>query len=494
MDIQKKKNKMIDILPLKETDKPIIHLADIAAKESFDKKNEIKKTVQVEIDKQAGKMEILNKFSVLNQVQANAAPEAEVKNATLEIAKKNKIIDFTEEIFKKSKEAKPLLLQEKKSFSFKKYIIYFFIVLAAAMALYVVAYILPRAEIIITTKKSAWSFNDIIGASKDASNINLADRQIPAEIFKDIKTLTLFFPAYGKKYVERKAIGEVIIYNLYSSKPQSLTIGTRIESPDGKIFYLDKKITVPGAKIEEGKITASSIKAAVTAEKAGEEYNIAPVGKFTIVGFKGTAKYDKFYAVSNEAMKSGLAKDVLFPTEEDALAAKEKTSAQLSEDMNNFLSSQFNDDFKVFEWSRIFSIMKENIDKEADKNGNFLISIEGELKLIAFRESDVLKLMSEAAKQTLGQTFEIKNYNLNYGIGQYNADIGKTTLKIEFNGEFWQPISVEVFKNSVINKKENDLKIFVFSIPGVEKATISLWPRWVRRVPDSASKIKVSVN
>ena len=502
MDIRKKKNKMVDILPSddsngkeinlnreerlkKEAVKPIIHLADISVKESEEKPF---------IGKQAEKMEILNKFSVPNYDQENIIATPEAKNQTAEFDKKNKIMDFAGEIFKKSKEEKPFLLEEQKSFSFKKYIIYFFGIAIAVSALYAAVYILPKAEIAIVTKKSAWNFSDIVKMSKDASGINLADKQISAEIFKDVKILTLSFPAHGKKYIERKAVGEVMIYNSYSSQPQALIAGTRIESPDGKIFRLDKKITVPGAKIEEGKIAASVIKAAVTAEKAGEEYNIDSVNNFTIPGFKGTAKYGDFYAVSNEAMKGGVVGDILFPTEQDILAAKEKTSAQLSEDMNSFLSSQFNDDFKIFEWSKIFKITKEDIDKEADKNGNFLVSLEGEFKIIAFRESDVLKLMSEAAKQILGQSFEIKNHDLKYGIGQYDVDGGKMTLKIEFNGEFWQPINVENFKNSAINKKEDELKIFVFSIPGVEKATFSLWPGWVRKVPDSMDKIKVRVD
>ena len=500
MDNQKKKNEMGDILPSDENKKevilnyklkvkgdeikPVIQLTDIAVKKE-----------EPFVGRQAERAEILDKFSVFGKNQEDIISIAEEKNKIVEIDKKNKMIDFIGKIFKKSQKEEQLLLQEKKNSNFKKYIIYFLIIAMTASALYAAIYILPKAEISIVTKKSAWNFNGIVSASKDAGSINLADKQIPAEVFKDFKILALSFPAHGKKYVERKATGEIMIYNSYSSQPQVLIAGTRIESPDGKIFRLDKKITVPGAKIEEGKIVASAIKTAVTAEKAGEEYNIAPVNKFTIPGLKGTAKYDGFYAVSSEAMKGGIVGDVFFPNEEDILLAKEKTSARLLEDMNSFLLSQFNNnDFKVLEWNKIFKITKENIDKEADKDGNFLVSIEGELKIIVFRESDLLKLMSETAKQILGQSFEIKNFELKYESGQYNADGGKMTLNLEFNGEFWQPINIENFKNSIINKKENELKVFVFSIPGVEKATFSLWPKWVRKVPDLMDKINVKIN
>ncbi|MEK7635996.1 MAG: hypothetical protein AAB405_02815 [Patescibacteria group bacterium] len=490
MDIQDKKNKMIDILPFdknkksvvlnqksapkKEIIKPIVPLADIAA-------NPLKKIAPFNGIKE-------------NIERTERVPIAEVKTTMAEVAQKTATIENVEEILKKPKKEQ-FLFQEKKSSRLKRYIIYFFLLLIGSGVFYITIAILPRAEIAIITKKSPWNFNDVIEASKDVGNIDLINKRIPAEIFQDIKNLTLSFEARGKKYVERKAIGEITIYNSYSSQSQILIKDTRFESPDGKIFYLDKKITVPGAKINEGKIMPSSIKATVTAERAGEEYNIGPVEKFTLTGFKNTSKYKGFYAVSGDSMKGGLVGNVFFPTEDDIKAAREKTAAQLLDSISTFLLAQIGKEFKIIEEGRLFTIVKENIDKEADKNGNFLVSMEGELKIIVFKESDIiLELMSKLAKETFGQIFEIKTYNLNYKTAKYDSGSGKIALNIEFSGEFWQPINIEAFKNSVINKKESDLKVYVFSIPGVEKATISLWPRWVRKVPNLVDKIKVEIN
>ncbi len=75
-------------------------------------------------------------------------------------------------------------------------------------------------------------------------------------------------------------------------------VRTRFLALDGKIFRLTKGITVPGAKIVEGKIIPSSIEAAVIADQPGEAYNIGPVSRFSIPGLKGTPKYEAFYAES----------------------------------------------------------------------------------------------------------------------------------------------------------------------------------------------------
>ena len=62
-----------------------------------------------------------------------------------------------------------------------------------------------------------------------------------------------------EKELNEKARGSLTVYNEYSSSPQTLVATTRFESPEGKIFRIEKNIVVPGAKIEEGKIIASTI-------------------------------------------------------------------------------------------------------------------------------------------------------------------------------------------------------------------------------------------
>ena len=95
-------------------------------------------------------------------------------------------------------------------------------------------------------------------------------------------------------------------------------------SPDGKIFLLTKNITVPAAKISEGKIIPSSIDTDVVAEKAGADYNIAPVKLFTIPGFKGGPKYNAFYGESKDSMAEGFVGEIAYPTPADITSATQK--------------------------------------------------------------------------------------------------------------------------------------------------------------------------
>lgn len=375
----------------------------------------------------------------------------------------------------------------------KKYFIYLLILIFIGGLVYAAIEILPRAEIKISLKKTEWKFSDWLTASKGAVLPDSTAKQIPAEILFDKKNLVLDFPATGKKYVEKKAGGEITIYNAYSSKAQTLIDQTRFEAPDGKIFFLEKRVVVPGVKVEENKIIPSSVKAKVIAEKAGGEYNIGPVEKFVLPGFKGSPKYEGFYATSKEAMKGGFTGEMIYPTENDISLAKGKIRTNLEESLFAFLFSQMPQGLKVIDGARKFDILKETIGEEVDQKGNFSAFLEGRLTIIAFKEDDILKMVNGLAKENLGDDFEPKNYTLDYGASRFDIENGKMAFQVDYSGIFWKPIDIEDFKKSVLGRKEEELKISIFSLPGVERATVSFWPFWVKKTPDKAEKIKVGV-
>ncbi|MBI5306537.1 hypothetical protein HZB04_03050 [Candidatus Wolfebacteria bacterium] len=375
----------------------------------------------------------------------------------------------------------------------KKYFLACLFLAFAGFGLYAAIFILPKAEIKIIAKKTVWNFNETIFASKNAVGVDLAEKRIPATFFSETKNISLTYAASGKKNVVKYASGEIIIYNSFSSDVQNLVKGTRFETPDGKIFRLENSLIVPGAKIIDGKIVPSNVKTRVAANEAGIDYNIAPVEKFTIPGFKDSEKYNGFYAKSENAMAGGFVGEVPYPTESDIKTAREKTEAALKENLNSLIISQISSFFKIIDSGRKFGIIREDIGKEADKEGKFSVFMEGEMTLAAFKEDDVLKLMAMLAKQVLGESFEVKNFDVSYGVGQIDSKDGIFSFILNYNGNFWQPVDIEKFKIDILGKKELELKTRVFSIPGVEKTTVSFWPFWVKNVPKNINRIKVAV-
>src|SRR3990172_6258815 len=99
---------------------------------------------------------------------------------------------------------------------------------------------------------------------------------------------------------QRKATGQVLLYNT-TNQDQKLLIETRLLTEDGKIFKTDKAVTMPKGSADK----PGSVKVGASAEKAGEEYNVGLVD-FKIFGFKGSAKYDKFYGRASLPLAGGL--------------------------------------------------------------------------------------------------------------------------------------------------------------------------------------------
>ena len=472
---EKKIIKMVDIVIPEENEKTETDLrTDV--KKSFLKEKEIAK----EEIKQLPKIEP-PKNIIATQKEITKEIKKEPENFSL-IAKKDK------------KEVEEDLSSVKPKSKFKRFLFWLTVLFILTGSAYASIEYLPSAEIKITAQKINWNFGDWISASKNAPAVDAAKKQIPAEIFSsDKKNINLTYPATGKKFVEQKAKGEIVIYNAYSSKSQLLVENTRFAAPDGKIFYLDKKITVPGANVEEGKIVPSSVKATITAESAGTEYNIGPIEKLSIPGFKNSAKYDKFYATAQNPMAGGFIGEMTYPTEEDIKSASEKTAANLKENLSSLLSIQIPKDFKKIDGGEEFSVLNEKINDKIDENGNFSIFLEAELKIIAFKETDVLNLINNLAKQAIGNDYEVKNYKLDYQASRPDFKNGELLFLTAYQGNFWKPVDIEAFKSAIIKKNESDLKIAVFALSGVERATVSFWPFWVKKVPDNLAKIKIEI-
>jgi len=372
------------------------------------------------------------------------------------------------------------------------------LLILSGAAVYLANAFFVKAEIKIETKKTEWNFVDSVVADKKVVQVGPAEivaKQIPAEIFSITKNFTFSFAATGKKNVQQKAEGKITVYNSYSSSPQVLVASTRLTSPDGKVFRLKDKITVPGAQVINGKISPSSIVADVIADKTGVEYNIGPASKFTIPGFQGTPKYDGFYGSSSEAMKGGFIGEVAYPTDDDIKKGKADAEKQLKNYTDSALSLQLPQDFNFLDGNRQFNVSKETVNSQTDEKGDFSIFIEGKSSSIGFKEAGLKDLLEKTVQNATGDNLlKIKNYTLEYGAPRPDFVQGRISFAVDFKGLFEEPVNVDEFKQKVVGKNEQELKSLVSSYPNIQKFTVSFWPFWIKTVPENIDKILIEVN
>ncbi len=364
-----------------------------------------------------------------------------------------------------------------------------------ASTIYLALFVLPKVNLTLVFQKIPWNFDGsvVVDDKLKETSVSGTEIRIKGESLSEKKNMTASYPASGTKLIEKKATGKLVVYNAYSSSKQSLVKDTRFATPDGKIFRLDKSVTIPGASIENAKIVPSSVEVTVTADKPGIEYNIPPTSRFRIPGFQGTAKYDGFYGESKEAMTGGFVGEVKVPTEDDSAKAKTEVHKSLEDSLTTQIAVSLPKDIKVLPSAREFVISKEDIDEVAGEDGKFKITSYAEVKILGFREEDLLSALGNLAASDTKLDLMRLDYTLDYGEPRVDFSYGRLSAAISFKSNWARKFDVEDFKKSIRGKSELDLKSKILGLPGIRSGEVKLWPFWVRSAPSDLKNIKVDV-
>ena len=363
-----------------------------------------------------------------------------------------------------------------------------------AIASYVAAFVLPRAEIVINAQKNEKEVAFSLTVDSGARQVEPKNYVIPGKILTFERTARNNFPATGAKKVENKASGIVRIYNAYSSKRQILVATTRFLSSSGKLFRIPRRIVIPGAEIVQGKIVPSYIDTRIYADKAGESYNIKP-DKFTIPGFKGSPKYYGFYAQSFEPMKGGEVKEIKVVSKGDLEKAKNEVKNQLVFLLKKEFEEKTPDGYYNAEnnWVLTKEVIKANA-REGEVKDSFIVDADFVLKGAIFKKDDLYSL----ARGIFGGLPEAKDWNIK-GMGfkfsepAFDAKSGKLVLASNVDFSLIKKVDSQEIRKEVLNRKAMDVKQVLLSRPEIESAKIILWPFWVSKIPKNSGKVKVTI-
>jgi hypothetical protein len=370
-----------------------------------------------------------------------------------------------------------------------------FIIIALIVAGLVSYLVLPNAEISITPKTETIAFDLLVIGSKDISRIDETLNQIPLQEVEVTKTKSRVFATTGEKEINEKARGYITIYNEYSSSPQTLVATTRFESSDGKVFRIPKSVTVPGAKIEEGKIIASTLKVEAVADQPGEDYNIGP-SNFTIPGFKGTPKFAGFYGKSTDSMTGGYVGKVKIVLAKDLEKAESTLVRELKKEVKQALEGQIPTDLRIIEDGLKEEIVKISSNfEEGDKTDKFTLEVEASMRALLFKEEDLknlvdLNLISRVSenKSPLKETQKIT-----WDKPVIDWSKGEVSFSLNIEEDVAWQIDIQSLKENLAGQSEVEVRKYLADQPEIEKAKVSFWPFWVKKMPSQEKKIKVNI-
>lgn len=371
-----------------------------------------------------------------------------------------------------------------------KYAFWVIAIIAIVGLFFSVSFFFSKAIVKITPEQKAIALSETFSAVKNSSTTENLSFDVVSLTDEESK------PVSGgtEKQVENKAYGKVIIYNSFSSAPQSLNIDTRLVATNGKIYKTEKKVTVPGVK-KDG--TPGSIEVGVWAEKAGAEYNSTPLD-FQIFGFKGTPKYTKIFAKSKGDIAGGFVGIRRELGDLEKLAIFTDLKSSLKKKLLEKVQSQIPADVILYKDATTFAVSDESI-QTIGPNGESSALVKGTFYGVLIKEPDLAKKIAQKqvdqytdapifVPQIRDLKFEFKDTDVSL------ADASNIDFGLSGNVVVVFKVDGETLKAGLLGKPKNILAEILPNFPSIKSADITLKPFWLQNFPKKPEAITLEVN
>jgi len=377
-----------------------------------------------------------------------------------------------------------------------RYGLWFVALISIVFLLFAFSYLFSGAKVTINPKMQDLSLNENLSAIKNsnAGGLSFDLVVISGEENKEIQ-------GGEEKDVSDKAKGVVIIYNSFGISSQALSVNTRLEGSNGKIYKTDAKITVPGMAQNE---TPGSVEVGIYAENAGEEYNSDPLD-FKILGFKGTSKYTKIYARSKGKIEGGLKGKVRQISDIEKTDTLNELKTTLQAKLFKKVADQIPDGFILFKDAAFLNVDEETI-LPASTEGMVPINIKGTFYGFLFDEKKLTKeiIKTNVDKYDGSEVYipNIKDLSFSLPTGQAglsNKEISFNDVKeISFNlsgaSKIVWKIDTEKLITDLLGKRKKDFNQVLSQYSNIDSADLVIKPAWKMSFPDKTKDINIIVN
>lgn len=358
-------------------------------------------------------------------------------------------------------------------------------------------FFLPKAEVHVTPYQTIRTV-DI--ESDGRTGIAAADdTMLPVRILEKDREIALTVATTGiSGGTNQKARGTAVIYNKYSALPQPLVATTRLETADGKLFRLVSGVTVPGMTTAGGAQEPGAIEAEVIADQAGAEYNIG-ASDFTIPGFKGGPKYEKFSAASTKAMTGGGeggASDIAVVAAVDIDTAEREAKAKAKEDFLSEIRGELSPDERVLdEQIDIAASVPIAVPQVGTAANAFEYRGVFRVRAFVFSEKAIREKVENAVEKDLGGIrFRPVSVSIAYGDSVPDFAGGAVRLRAHALVTMESDIDRDALRAALLGKDEDGIRQALHDFQTVKKINVVFRPEWfVKSIPDSEDRVTIVV-
>ncbi|TSD02720.1 MAG: hypothetical protein Athens071416_533 [Parcubacteria group bacterium Athens0714_16] len=399
-------------------------------------------------------------------------------------------IPVTHDTKKETTESEPFspkkIRREKRASSFG---LWFIGIIVIVFLFFLFSILFSGAKVLVYPKTATISLDETISAVKNLDDKNT----LQYEVMVINKDGSKSIKATGEEYVEENASGTITIFNNFDSKDQRLIKNTRFESSGGLIYRIKNSVVVPGVKKVGDKSVPGSVDAKVYADEPGEKYNVG-LSDFTIPGFKGDPRFDKFYGRSKTPIAGGLVGNVKIVPEADKLAAIEQIHSEIKTEILNDARLQIPSDFMLFD--DLVNISFESLPNSNVDGDTVLISEKATLSGAIINKKELAKFIAKIKVDGYkDEAIEVLNMSdLKISIIDKTKNISKGEeigLNIKGNATLVWLYNEEQLKLDFVDKNKTDINTILSKHAGIKNVEAVITPFWKSAFPSKSENIKI---
>ena len=370
-------------------------------------------------------------------------------------------------------------------------LVLFLVFLGSSFFTSVKAIIVPKqAKITIDNSVTALSTNAVTSAT--STEAVLVFETVSKEITREV-----ILPATGSENVSRKASGQIAIFNDFSSEDQLLVANTRFETPAGLIYRISAPVTVPGQKEQNGQTVPGQIVVTVTAEEAGDDYNLEN-SDFTIPGFEGTPRFEGFYARTVSPLTGGFIGQMKTVADSD----RENAETTLREELETLEldSSELEiPDTHIALPGGVFSTF--NTEQTSGEGNNVIITGRMQVSALIFNKSKLASyLAGRYVSDYNNEPVKLKTYDtvqmtiLEESSAISGPNLSSIEVDLKGNAHIIWTIDEDNLKNVIAGKTKNSYTLAIADFPSILGIQLKFMPPWASTIPMNTDKITVIEN
>ena len=337
-----------------------------------------------------------------------------------------------------------------------------------------------RARVTIKMKRDITSVDTFVDLAKNPEAGELNGRVVKGT-FQQIQE----YPITEGAPVEGIVTGTVKITNNYS-KSQTLVATTRLLTADGRLYRIDKTVTIDPKQ---------SVTVTAHADKPGSSYALPSGTKLTIPGLWIDIQK---WIYGETATAFSAAKSVNKIASEGELTAayaslQEAVMAQAEKALR--AEAGAGDDWKAVFDSKIVE-KKSNV-SVGQKADSFLASMKIEVTGVFYPSKDIEVLLRQKMKAKLPDERELIQFDpssATVAIESFDERQGKARLHVTTQAlSRLTENSPQLAKSNILGLSEEDAVAKLRAVDGVESVDIRIRPTWTHRIPTSASHVDLVV-